>query len=214
VRLTYKEYRNWTETQFSDTEAISFIWLRNFIYLIIAGELFKFCWFVIDNIFDLSFEEDWWWHLLTVFIICYIGIKGYSQPQATKLIFTGKTPAVEFVDFENEDQKTSNLITENSFSDWKPKIEKIMKEDKVFLEPELSLTDMAQKLKTNTSVLSAAINQNFNKNFNDFINEFRIEEFKKQVELPENKHFTKLGVAFDCGFNSKATFNRALKKFG
>jgi AraC-like DNA-binding protein len=88
-----------------------------------------------------------------------------------------------------------------------------MIEDKIYLEPELTLYDMALRLKTNTSVLSAAINKNFGKNFNDFINESRIVEYLQQIVLPANRHFTKLGVAFDCGFNSKATFNRALKKF-
>ena len=88
-----------------------------------------------------------------------------------------------------------------------------MLQDKLYLEPELSLSDLAVKLKTNTSVLSAAINSNFGKNFNDFVNEYRVEEFKKQIKLPENQHYTLLAVAFDCGFNSKATFNRAFKKF-
>ncbi|MEZ4905955.1 MAG: helix-turn-helix domain-containing protein [Spirosomataceae bacterium] len=74
------------------------------------------------------------------------------------------------------------------------------------------MADLAQKLKTNPSVLSAAINQNFGKNFNDFVNEYRIEEFKKQIQLPENKKLTLLAIAFDCGFNSKATFNQAFKK--
>ncbi len=210
----YHNYRKWTETQFSDTDTISLVWLRNFIYLIIAGEIFKFSWSIIDSIFDLTFEEDWWWHLLTVVIIAYVSIKGYTNDQAKKIVFTGQT--VDFKQNETQSEPIQSAFnqTENNFSDWKPRIEKIMKEDRIFLESELSLTDMAQKLKTNSSVLSAAINQNFNKNFNDFINEFRIEEFKKQVELPSNKHFTKLGIALDCGFNSKATFNRALKKFG
>jgi AraC-like DNA-binding protein len=72
---------------------------------------------------------------------------------------------------------------------------------------------LAQKLKTNTSVLSATINSNFGKNFNDFVNEYRVKEFKKQIKLPQNQNYTLLAVAFDCGFNSKATFNRAFKKF-
>ncbi len=83
----------------------------------------------------------------------------------------------------------------------------------MYLEPELSLSDVATKLKTNTSILSAAINQNFNKNFNDFVNEYRVEEFKRLIILPESKNLTLLAVAYDSGFNSKTTFNRAFKKF-
>ena len=49
-------------------------------------------------------------------------------------------------------------------------------------------------------------------NFNDFINTYRVEEVKKAFDNGEHKKTTLLGIAYDCGFNSKATFNRAFKK--
>ena len=209
----YKEYRSWTETQFSDTESISFVWLRNFIYLIIVGEVFKFGWNITDRLLgDLPYEKDWWWHLLTVLIICYVGIKGFAQYQPLRLAYSSKSLVQQEIIAENEGKPQSTL-KENEYESMKPKIENIMQESKLYLEPELSLSDLAMKLKTNSSVLSAAINTNFGKNFNDFVNEYRVEEFKKQVKLPENQNYTLLAVAFDCGFNSKATFNRAFKKF-
>lgn len=206
----YKEYRSWTETQFSDTETISFVWLRNFIYLIIAGEVFKWCWFAADYIIDLPFEKDWWWHLFTVVIICYVGIKGYAQHQPLRLTYNSKSVLQEEIKMQNMIETPTDLKEEQLAM--KLKIEKIMLQDKLYLEPELSLSDLALKLKTNTSVLSSAINSNFGKNFNDFVNEYRVEEFKKQIKLSENQHYTLLAIAFDCGFNSKATFNRAFKK--
>jgi AraC-like DNA-binding protein len=204
----YKEYRSWAETQFSDTETISFDWLRNFIYLIIAGEIFKNVWNIADYIIDMPYENDWWWHLLTVGIICYVSIRGYSQPQPRALVFSEKI--IEEVEVKSDNR--TEILPQN-YLDLIPKIEKLFNEDKVFLEPELSLTELAKKLKTNSSVLSAAINQHFDKNFNDFVNQYRIREFEMQIRNPENENYTKLVVAFDCGFNSKATFNRALKKF-
>lgn len=206
----YKEYRRWIEMQFSDTETISFVWLRNFIYLIIAGEVFKWCWFIADYIIDLPFEKDWWWHLFTVVIICYVGIKGYAQHQPLRLTYSSKSVLEEDTKMQNESEPQNDS---KDYSALKTKIENIMVHDKLYLESELSLSDLALKLKTNTSILSAAINSKFGKNFNDFVNEYRVEEFKKQIKLPENQHYTLLAVAFDCGFNSKATFNRAFKKF-
>ncbi|AXE17738.1 AraC family transcriptional regulator [Runella rosea] len=213
----YKEYRRWAETQFSDTETISFVWLRNFIYLIIAGEVFKFGWSIADRVLgDLPFEQDWWWHLLTVAIICYVGIKGYTQHQPNKLLFRGNPLEVNALSLENVPSTPISLhptVPNNDYSEWKPKIEQLFKEQKLYLEPELSLSDLATKLKTNTSVLSAAINQNFGKNFNDFVNEYRVEEVKRLLKDPANAHLSLLGVALECGFNSKSTFNRAFKKF-
>ncbi len=208
----YREYRTWTETQFSDTEVISFVWLRNFIYLIIAGEIFKWGWGFADKLLgDLPFEQDWWWHLFTVLIICYVGIKGYAQHQPVRLMYNKISLEENAVVVDISNSRSGQK--EKEYEVIKSKIETLMLQEKLYLEPELSLNDLAQKLKTNTSVLSAAINSIFGKNFNDFVNEYRVEEFKKQIKLPANQNYTLLAVAFDCGFNSKATFNRAFKKF-
>ena len=43
-------------------------------------------------------------------------------------------------------------------------------------------------------------------------NEWRVNEFIATVSQPVNQQFTLLAVAFDCGFNSKASFNRNFKK--
>ena len=95
----------------------------------------------------------------------------------------------------------------------KNKILHLMQEEKLYLQPELSLADISGRLRTNVSVLSGVVNNAFGKNFNDFVNEYRVKEFQERILLPENKNITLLGIAFDCGFNSKATFNRSFKKF-
>jgi AraC-like DNA-binding protein len=240
----YKGYRNWTFTEYSNTDSISFEWLRNFIYLIIAGELFKFSWSIADKLLgDLPYEQDWWWHLFTVCIIVYVGIQGYTQKQPKKLLYEdnkvdsqvfssitqiqdGTGEAINTSVEDNLPTLTLDKVKEKSvdnntkseslldFSNLIPKIEKAFVDDKIFLESELSLSELAQKLKTNSSILSAAINQTYKKNFNDFVNEYRIREYEIQINDPKNKNFTKLAIALDCGFNSRATFHRAMKKFG
>ena len=50
-------------------------------------------------------------------------------------------------------------------------------------------------------------------NFNDFINEYRVKAFKTAVENGKQQKLSLLGIAYECGFNSKATFNRVFKKF-
>ena len=88
-----------------------------------------------------------------------------------------------------------------------------MADEQPWLEPELTLTELAHRLRTNPSVLSRVINSGCGQNFNDFVNSYRVEAFKEAVKNPKNKHLSLLGIALDCGFNSKATFNRAFKKF-
>jgi AraC-like DNA-binding protein len=110
----------------------------------------------------------------------------------------------ENVKMEGEDTSLLN--------NWKSKILELVEQEKAYEDAELSLVQMARKLKTNPSLLSKAINQGFGKNFNDFINHYRIEAVKEKLQSGEQKTQTLLGIAYDCGFNSKATFNRAFKK--
>ncbi|MFM9911291.1 MAG: helix-turn-helix domain-containing protein, partial [Chitinophagaceae bacterium] len=55
-------------------------------------------------------------------------------------------------------------------------------------------------------------NQAFGLSFNDYINQYRVEAVLEKLRNGEQKRQTLLSIAFDSGFNSKATFNRAFKK--
>jgi AraC-like DNA-binding protein len=121
------------------------------------------------------------------------------------------------IEKENEEATTlqndeSKAVRDADLAHWKRKVLTYFEKEKAYLNPELTLSELATKLNTNTSVLSAVINTGFGKNFNDFVNEYRVEEFKRKAAAPDSKHLTLLAIAFDCGFNSKATFNRAFKK--
>ena len=113
------------------------------------------------------------------------------------------------IDIEHEIFQESNSP---EISLWKSKIETLIQEEKLYQNPELTLNDLAKKLETNASVISKTINQGFRMNFNDCINTYRIEAIKDSFANGEHKKSTLLGIAYDCGFNSKATFNRAFKK--
>jgi AraC-like DNA-binding protein len=86
-----------------------------------------------------------------------------------------------------------------------------MREKKPHLNPDLTVAGLSKKLDVTPEYLSRVINTRLNKNFFDFVNHFRIEEFKRKAGQ-FNKNFTIVGLAFECGFNSKATFNRVFKK--
>ena len=106
----------------------------------------------------------------------------------------------------------SVIMLHPELEDFKRKIEALIQQEKLYQNPEFTLADLAKKLQTNVSIVSRTINQGFHMNFNDFINNYRIEAVKTMFQNGEHKKSTLLGIAFDCGFNSKATFNRAFKK--
>ena len=94
----------------------------------------------------------------------------------------------------------------------KNRIEDLMNIQKAFKNPELTLFDVAKSLNTHPKKISQAINKGFNMNFNDFVNRYRTLEVIKMVNSDQDQLKTLLGIAFDAGFNSKSTFNRAFKK--
>lgn len=87
-----------------------------------------------------------------------------------------------------------------------------MKTGKPFLDPELNISKMAAELEVTVEYLSGILNGKLHMNFFDFVNRYRIEEFRRLCSDPKLNHLSIMGLAFDCGFNSKATFNRVFKK--
>jgi AraC-like DNA-binding protein len=81
-----------------------------------------------------------------------------------------------------------------------------------YLDPELTLPDLAEKIGLPAPQVSQIINQQLGKNFNDFVNSYRVEAVKSMLAEGRQAQLSLLGIAYECGFNSKATFNRAFKK--
>ena len=91
------------------------------------------------------------------------------------------------------------------------KIEELMQEEKLYRDPNLSLSRLAKKLRISPHRLSQLLNDNLQKRFTQFINEYRIEEAK--ALLRSDNHLKMEVVAEECGFNSPSTFYTAFKKF-
>lgn len=91
-------------------------------------------------------------------------------------------------------------------------LKKIVKENRYYQDPELSLGSLAEKLNLHTHELSRILNTVLRKSFNDFINEFRVQDAARKMQDPAYDHITLLGIAYESGFNSQSTFNRIFKQ--
>ncbi|SIQ20963.1 helix-turn-helix domain-containing protein [Maribacter ulvicola] len=90
------------------------------------------------------------------------------------------------------------------------KINSLVKDEQLYLESEIKINSLAEKLNKSVHHISQAINQNTGKSFPDFINSFRIQEAKKKLLQP--KPDTIFTILLEVGFNSKAAFYSAFKK--
>lgn len=80
---------------------------------------------------------------------------------------------------------------------------------KLFVNPKLSLDDLALQCKSNRNYISKAINQYAQTNFNNYINKFRVEEAKTLIK--NNKNYSFNTIAEMSGFNSESSFYRIFK---
>jgi len=88
----------------------------------------------------------------------------------------------------------------------------LMEHDRLFLDNDLNLATVAEKLGVSIHEASFLINETTNDNFYTFINKYRVAEAKKLLSSSKMKELNILGIAFASGFNSKTTFNTTFKK--
>lgn len=91
----------------------------------------------------------------------------------------------------------------------KDQLIQLIHEEKLYLNPDITLNLVANRMNVSLNHLSQVINETLHKNFNQLINEYRIEEVKRQL-ADEDKPL--LTIAYASGFNSKSAFNRIFKE--
>jgi AraC-like DNA-binding protein len=207
--ILLQKHRKRILNQFSNQEKINLNWLR-FLYFVMA----------LMWIFIIVIKNDTLIFSATSIFVIFIGYFGIKQVG----IFTDNNP--EIIENEAVEVEEMTLIDEtierkkyaksglnqHTAKELHQRLQSLMENEKLFTEPEFTLTDLAQRLDIHPNYLSQIINEIEGVNFYDYINGWRIEEFKKLVSLPQNHKFTLLALAYDCGFNSKSAFNRCFKK--
>jgi AraC-like DNA-binding protein len=89
---------------------------------------------------------------------------------------------------------------------------RLMETERPYIDPDLTLAALANKLSVSTHNLSEVINTRFNQNFFDFVNAYRVEQAKRDLIDPQKREWKILAIAFETGFNSKTSFNTLFKK--
>ena len=92
------------------------------------------------------------------------------------------------------------------------KLKAFMMTEKPYQLSELTLAQLAEKVKIPSYHLSQVINEKLNCNFLDFINSYRVEEAKERLMDAKFSHYTIMAVAYEAGFNAKSTFYSVFKK--
>ncbi|PQB06083.1 AraC family transcriptional regulator [Aureitalea marina] len=209
----YSDYRKLSLAQVSFADEIAHKWIKHFAIAFGLILILRVLFFILNPEWG-QFGSKYWYYLCFSILLMYISIAGYSSTLKSALNPKFK-PGVKFStsDSRSISEPITSSIEEVALDQWKDRITALFDQEEVFRNPNLTLTDVADKLNTNRNVVSKAINQEFKLNFNDYVNQKRAEAVIDQLKKGQHHRSTFLGLALDCGFNSKTTFNRAFKKY-
>jgi len=174
-------------------------WARQFT---IGFMIFASIWFLhlvpylIPFLSDILLKSVGWYpiYIPLIILVYWLGINGF------------------IISFRNHERTvTSKEIPITVIEDTAQTLKSLMEKEQLFLNPLLKLSDVVLQTSIPQKTISAVLNQHIKKSFNEYVNDYRIEAFKKRLLENKDTSLTITGIAFECGFNSQATFQRVFK---
>ncbi len=207
-----KKHQKKIQDRFSNTDKKELQWLR---YLSIGLGVI---WIV-----SIFFDSDVIFTAVTILVI-FIGFFGINQLNifATNSTFevveikeTEKIKKTDIDPISKVKEKSKRYeksgLTQEMASNIYSTLKELMGANHLYKNENLTLVELAKQLKVHPNHLSQVINEIEGKNFYNYINALRITEFISLASLPENKKYTMISLAYDCGFSTKSTFNKHFK---
>lgn len=206
ILIVFKLILNYEKENRNDNLKIKTRWLKQILCI---GIILCILWFLSLTIFDYLFTKGYYkfyplWIGMSVLIywLAYTSIFQMNVFNQRKAI-RSKSKAYSN---DNYSGKNSEDIAYN-------KIKSTIINEKLYLNPKLSLMQLSEILNLSEGYISQVFNANSDTNFTDFINQLRIEVSKQMLTSTDFKNYTVESIGLECGFNSKSSFYTAFKKF-
>lgn len=199
VLVQMRKYSKRIKTIFSSTEKINYSWLR---FLVIG----LFLLWLADIARALSFASR-----STALIAEIVFLFGFLL-MCYLILYKALTQPVIFSNAEEIQPQKKKSLSDEVNKQYLDKLLGCMENEKPYLDPSITIYDLAEKTSIPPRSLSDVINNSLNKNFYDFINEYRVKEAAKLLSDKSYSSKTILEILYEVGFNSKSSFNQAFKK--
>lgn len=175
-------------------------WMRKSAYCYLGFSLSFVSYYLLVHTIDFNIMYDYAISASMTIFIYTVGYMGYRQPEmmAGYAEETGKY-AKSGLNAQKAEAYTAHLL-------------QYMKNEQPYLSPEFKLGDLAGALQISRHHLSQIINERIGLSFSDFVNRYRVEEAQRLLASADYQDVKILAVAFDAGFNTKASFYNAFKK--
>jgi AraC-like DNA-binding protein len=192
------KYYRITYLQTANSDAPTLLWLRNI--LILSAILVSLLGL---SIWQNQFELWQFFHIFLAILIYYMGLRGYNINPLTIPIDTHET----FSKLQKNNTETSNIERLAI----KEAIVNVLQQEKIYQDVDLTIDSLANYLKLPPHLVSSVINNELATNFRTIINNYRIDEVKQRLLKHDFDKLSIAGLAYECGFNSEASFYRVFK---
>jgi AraC-like DNA-binding protein len=200
------------QNQFADIEQRSLAWIKN----ILVKVFFLMVLWIVPYVFAAANKGDVndymypLWIGMTI-VVYWLAWSMFSRRDLFEYTPPRVLQPVEVANGMAKEDRKDRTAAEKWEIHYK-ELTRLMEDEKLFLDPEISMTTLARKMQLSNGYLSQMINQVEGLNFYDYINRYRVEEVKKRLDDPKFSNLSLYGLAIDCGFRSKSTFNGVFKK--
>ncbi|MCA0445661.1 MAG: helix-turn-helix domain-containing protein [Bacteroidetes bacterium] len=214
--ILLKKFDLTLKANFSNLEKVSLdksrLILRLFVFLSIAGVFLVLLSFFIPLNFIVLNNLSSLFIGLVIYSLAWANWNHQPIPEIDIL-----NPKMNVSDFKSGDSALKSRIrytlSEEQFVSLSLKVDKLLNDDQLYLDQNLNLVQLSEKLGIQPYQTSELINRKYKESFFDLINRLRVDEIKKRLTDPVYSPYSILGIALDCGFTSKSSFNAAFKKF-
>lgn len=204
--LVLARYRKVLRENYSDASAVRHRWLWQtnvLLCVLFAFSLFKNVFKRLVGDYDLVTLVRIGMVTLLLGFLCWLLLKIMLQPR----LFRGIASTDEPLPAANQQGAAAGAKNGPRTA----RLRRHMATERPYLDPALTVKDLATQLAWPERELSVLINQELGRHFFDFVNDYRIDRAKELLRDPANARMTVLEILYAVGFNSKSSFNVAFK---
>ncbi|WP_074406072.1 helix-turn-helix domain-containing protein [Aquimarina megaterium] len=147
---------------------------------------------------------------LVLCFICWLILKALYDPEIFRGIDSKLLPVGNMI---TKNETVINLPDDKGIEDQIQQLKAHMVDKKPYLNPTLTIQNLADDLQLPVREVSILINHHLDQHFFDFVNEYRIQHAMNILKDPTKKQVTVLEILYEVGFNSKSSFNTSFKKY-
>lgn len=148
---------------------------------------------------------------VALFITCWLVMKALNHPELFRGI-NSKLQLTKDILPEVEEKTASNNVQDDAISSQISILKQYMAQKEPFLDPSLTIQELANQIDIPVRDLSVLINHHMDQHFFDFVNEYRIQKAMGILKDQSRSQLTVLEILYEVGFNSKSSFNTSFKK--